>query len=149
MGEVVSGITTAVVEILEPANEGDELLGFQAIVHPDGADASLTLLTSNGDLRLSASRYQIAAAHSEIRNAAVLMQYRQCMKKDKDEAALDGLLRAALRPVESTCVIDPETGSHYYVMQFSDRLPIAVMLTLEQVLVLRAGTSAEIKRTAN
>lgn len=136
-------------EPVSQAAESMELLGLRAIVHPDGADASITLHTSDGVICLSAQLEQVAAVQTEIRSAALLMQYRQTMVIDEGEDALKELLRAAPRPASSTVVVDATTGDRMFIMQFADRLPIVIRMAPEQVNELLGELSIESKRTAN
>lgn len=149
MGELVGGLGTVDVECSTPEKEYPELLGLQATVHPDGAEAMLMLHMKTGDICIAAKIDQVSAAHMEIRSAAVLMQHRQCMNKDGGESSIASLMRSALRPITATCVIDPATGDRFFILQFADRLPIAIRMTPEQVLSHRASEQSESRRMAN
>lgn len=136
----------------EPAGKSvttKELLGLRAVVHPDGNDANLTFHTTAGEIHVFAPLEQVAAAQTEIRSAALIMQYRQSMKIDEGENAFDDLLRAALRPVALTVLTDSSTGDRRLAMQFADRLPIVIQMTAQQVFDVLTEFCAEAQRTAN
>lgn len=130
-------------------SEPQELLHIKALVHPDGADARLTLQTTEGRIELTAPLERVAVVHVEMRSASALMHYRSSMKKDGGEAAFDALLSTAMRPVDATIIIDPVTGDRSFVFIFDDRLPVVIRLTSEMADEMRHLHYAEIRRTAN
>ncbi|RUV65199.1 MAG: hypothetical protein E5X35_11640 [Mesorhizobium sp.] len=127
-----------------------ELLGIRSIVHPDGDDATITLRTSNGPIGLSVSLSQIAAADIEIRNTAILMHYRQSMKKDAGVRAFDDLLRTAVSPAETDVYVDGDTGDRLFVLRFADdRLPLVVRQSPEKLAAILQDVADISRRTAN
>lgn len=126
-----------------------ELFGVRAIVHPDGLDAKISLHTTDGRIELSVPIGQIAAAHAEIRSAAILMLHRQSMKKDQGTAMFDELLLTALKPTRCTPIIDRKTGDRVFVLQFPDRLPIVIQMSPELVAESLTDLSAISMKAAN
>ncbi|RWQ12377.1 hypothetical protein [Mesorhizobium sp.] len=108
-------------------------MAVRAIVHPDGNDARLTLHTNSGSIDLVVSHEFISAIHAEIHNAATRMLYRQAMRADEGVAAFDDVLRAALRPADCHVIIERDTADRVFVLQFRDRMPLAIRMAPEQV----------------
>lgn len=129
--------------------ETGELLGLRAVIHPEGDDANLTFYTTGGEIKLAAHIEHLSTVQTEIRAAAILMQYRQTKKSDEGEAALNDMLHAALRPAAVSVLVDSKTGDRQFVLQFSDRLPIVIQLSPDQLNAVLANISVESRRTAN
>ncbi|RUU29724.1 hypothetical protein [Mesorhizobium sp. M6A.T.Ce.TU.016.01.1.1] len=110
-----------------------ELLAVRAAVHPDGNEAKLTLHTSHGSVTVTVQHEQLAAIHAEIQAAAALMLYRQAMQADEGMTAFEDAFRAALMPADCSVSIDRQTSDRLFMLQFIDRLPLAIRMTPEQV----------------
>lgn len=143
----VLGVVT--VQEASELEERVELLGFQSIIHPDGNDAEIILRTTAGRIDLLASLKQIGDIHREAESAAIIMQCRQSIKNDAGVSAFDDLLRTAVRPTETLCIIEPGTGDRLFVMHFADRLPIVIRMSPEQVAASLEDLSNVSRQTAN
>jgi len=122
-------------DLFDDANIKDEheLLAIRAAVHPDGNEAKLTLHTSHGSVTLTVQHEQLAAIHAEIQAAAALMLYRQALQADEGMTAFEHAFRAALLPADCSVSIDSQTSDRLFMLQFPDRLPLAIRMTPEQV----------------
>lgn len=150
MGVSIDG-SAAATEHIGAALRGEslELLHIRAHVHPDGADARVTLHTKEGRIQIDAALEQVAKAHAELSSASALMHYRTAMNKDGGESAFDALLSTAMRPVDATIVVDSETGDRCFVFIFEDRLPVVIRLKPEMANEMRQLHINEVRRTAN
>lgn len=110
-----------------------ELLAVRAAVHPDGNEAKLTLHTSRGSVTVTVLHEQLSAINAEIHAAAALMLYRQAMQADEGMTAFEDAFRAALMPADCSVSIDRQTSDRLFMLQFRDRLPLAIRMTPEQV----------------
>lgn len=129
--------------------ETGELLGLKAKIDPEGNDACLTFYTTEGEIRLAAQIDNLSTVQSEIRSAAILMQYRQTQKRDQGESALNDMLMTALRPEAASVVVDGKTGDRQFILQFADRLPIVIQFSARQLINLLDDIAEESKRSAN
>ncbi len=130
-----SAIHAAAKDLFADANVQDdrELLAIRAAVHPDGNEATLTLHTSHGSVTLTVQHEWLAAIHAEIQATAALMLYRQALQADEGMAAFEHAFRAALLPADCSVSIDSQTSDRLFMLQFRDRLPLAIRMTPEQV----------------
>lgn len=133
-------------------NDGEQqpdLLAVRAKVHPDGAEAQLTVHTSLGSLAVNVGHDVASAVLAEVQTATMLMLYRQTMRPDDGITAFDDVLATALRPDECHVMVDSRTGERLFVLQFRDRLPLAIRMTPEQVGDSLAQLGQVSRRTAN
>jgi hypothetical protein len=137
MGGVRDGnaVSARAPSLLDQSNIDDEreLLAVNASIHPDGNEAQLTLHTSIGSFPFLVMHEQLSAVIAELQAAAALMLSRQSMQADDGMLALEDAFTAALKPVETFVRIDPATSDRLFLMQFLDRLPLAIRMAPEQV----------------
>ncbi|EHK56844.1 hypothetical protein [Allomesorhizobium alhagi] len=117
----------------EDQQDDHELLGVQAVVHPDGSDARIVLHTTQGSIPLSVSFDRIEAAYTEIRQAAMLMFYRQTEPNNSGPNPVNELCRTARRPKTVSVIVDRRTGDRLFVQQFPDHLPTVTRMSAETV----------------
>lgn len=132
MGEA-NGCLAVETEHIHEVAEHAELLAVQAAVHPDGADARITLHTSEGMIQLTIPFDRISAAHAEIRHASILMLYRQTLPVERSHNPLNDLLLTAMEPSRVSVVVDQSTGDRLFIQQFVDRMPIVTRMSVEAV----------------
>ncbi|MER8540287.1 hypothetical protein NKH17_12610 [Mesorhizobium sp. M1334] len=137
MGETRDGnaVEATAGDIFSHANVQDEheLLALRSLVSPDGNEAELTLHTTKGSIKLIVLHEQLAAVHAEIEALSALMVYRQSARPDEGMTAFADSFRTALSPADCTVSIDPETSDRLFMLQFPDRLPLAIRMAPEQV----------------
>lgn len=137
MGGVRDGnaVRPGAVKILadNTIRDEQELLALHAKVHSDGNEAQLMLHTSLGSIPLTVMHEQLSVIIAELQAAAALMLYRQSMQADDGKACFDDVFAAALRPQGTFVTIDQATSDRMFMLQFRDRLPLAIRMTPEQV----------------
>lgn len=154
MGEMRDGsaVQKTAENLFDDANIQDEheLLAVRAAINPDGNEARLTLHTAQGgSVTLIVLHEQLAAIHAEIEAAAALMVYRQAAQANEGMAAFGASFRAALRPADCSVSVDLQTSDRLFMLQFRDRLPLAIRMAPEQVADSLDQLTSLARRTAN
>jgi len=147
MGEMAGG-DAAETEYICPAHD-QELLAIKTVVHPDGSDVLLTLHTTRGSINLTVALEHISAALAEIRQASLLMFYRQTTPGACTGNPIARLLSAALEPSRVSVVIDPATADRLFIHQFPNRMPIITRMSPDAVLSTIDELSIVARKAAN
>jgi hypothetical protein len=148
MGENLLSGLAAEREPIE-SREHQELLFVETDVDMDGSGATVTLHTTEGQVDVAMTFDQLTAASAEVARAGHLMLERLAKRPNKMRSALAALVRGAPTPENIVPVIDRESGDVVVVYRFSDRLPLPVRLTLDQIFAARDGVDTEIQSIAN
>ncbi|RWO90888.1 hypothetical protein [Mesorhizobium sp.] len=134
MDKVVISSIPAETEATCPEREGQEVLGRQIMVEPDGSAMTLILYTSEGCSRFLVPFGQASGLEGEVHQAALLMLYRQTAAPDAVHNPIDELIRAALRPSKVSVGIDRRTGDRLFLQEFGgEHLPRVVRMSPDAV----------------
>ncbi|RWP31781.1 hypothetical protein [Mesorhizobium sp.] len=150
MDKLVISRIPAETDAITPKSEGQEVLGWQTKVEPDGSAMTLTLHTSEGSTRFLVPFGQASGLEAEVHQAALLMLYRQTAAPNPTHNPIDELIRAALRPSRVSVGIDRSNGDRLFLQEFGgERLPRIVRMSPDAVNDTCAELSAAAASHAN